>query len=135
MHTQLHQAPDFGSRFAPLLPVGHSHAATNPVIQIAAALVAGGDAEVVDPAPKVLAYLEKLVVHRHTPVPILQFPDTLLELAQRVRVPMDLGSLEGEAQELAVIGSDRPALASFTVAVRSRGFVVWCQLAFSLRLV
>ena len=112
VHTQLHQAPDFGTRLAPLSPVGHPNAAADPVIQIAATLIAGGDTKVVDPAPKVLADLEKLVVHRHTPVPVRQFPDTLLELAQRVRVPMDLGSLEGKAQELAVIGSDHPALGS-----------------------
>lgn len=110
MNAQPHQAPDFGSRLAPLSPVSHPDAAADPVIQIAAALVAGGDAKVVDPATDILADLEELVVHRHAPVPVCQGPDALFELAQRVRMPMDLGSLEGKAQELAVIGSDHPAL-------------------------
>ena len=80
------------------------------MIQIAAALVACGNAKVVDPATEILADLEELIVHRHTPVPVCQCPDTLLELAQRVRVPMDLGSLEGKSQELTFIGSDHSAL-------------------------
>lgn len=69
-----------------------------------------GIPKVVGPAPKVLTDLEQLIMRLHTPVPVRQFPDTLLEFAQRVRVPMDLGSLEGKAQELAVIGSDDSAL-------------------------
>lgn len=97
MNSQLHQVPDFGTRLAPLSPVGHPNAAADPVIQIAAALIAGGDAKVVDPAPKVLADLEKLIVHRHTPVPVRQFPNTSLELAQHLRMPMDRGFLEGKA--------------------------------------
>jgi len=110
MNTQLHQVSHFGARLAPLSPVGHPDAAANPVIQIATALVAGGNAKVVDPATKVLADPEELIVHRHTPIPVRQYPNALLELAQRVRVPMNLGSLEGESQELAFIGSDDPAL-------------------------
>ena len=95
-------------RQGPLLVMPHSTA--DPVFQLAATLVAGGDAKVVDPATKVLADPEELVVHRHAPVPVRQYPDALLELMQRVRVPMDLGSLEGKAQELTFIGSDHSAL-------------------------
>ena len=110
MNTQLHQVSHFGARLAPLSPVSHPDATADPVIQIAAALVASGNAKVVDPATEVLADSEELVVHRHAPIPVRQYPDALLELAQRVRVPMDLGSLEGKAQELAVIGFDHSAL-------------------------
>ena len=110
MNTQLHQVSHFGTWLAPLSPVSHPDATADPVIQIAAALVASGNAKVVDPATKVLADPEELVVHRHAPVPVRQYPNALLELAQRVRVPMDLGSLEGKSQELALIGSDDPAL-------------------------
>src|SRR5690554_5720145 len=110
MHTQPHQVSHFGARLTPLSPVSHPDATADPMIQIAAALVASGNAKVVDPATEVLADLEELVVHRHAPVPVRQYPDALLELMHRVRVPMDLGSLEGKAQEFAVIGSDYAAL-------------------------
>ena len=81
MNTQPHQISHFGAWLAPLSPVSHSDTASDPVIQITASLVAGGDTKVVDPATKVLADLEELIVHRHTPVPVCQCPDTLLELA------------------------------------------------------
>ena len=62
MNTQLHQVPDFGARLAPLSPIGHPDATANPVIQIAAALIAGGDTNVVNPAKEILADFEELVV-------------------------------------------------------------------------
>jgi transposase InsO family protein len=55
MNTQLHQVSHFGARLAPLSPVSHPDATANPVIEIAAALVASGNAKEVDPATKVLA--------------------------------------------------------------------------------
>ena len=62
MNTQLHQVPDFGARLAPLSQIVHPDATANPVIQIAAALIAGGDTNVVNPATEILADFEELVV-------------------------------------------------------------------------
>ena len=73
VNTQPHQISHFGAWLAPLSPVSHSDTASDPVIQITTSLVAGGDTKVVDPATKVLADLEELVVHRHAPVPVRQY--------------------------------------------------------------
>lgn len=64
VNSKLHQVPDFGAWLTPLSPVGHPDATADPVIQIAATLVAGSDAKVVDSATKMLANLEELVVQR-----------------------------------------------------------------------
>ena len=85
------------TRRAPLSPLGHSHPAADPVIQIAALLIAVGDPKVVDPATNKRAGFKALIPHADPPVPVGKFPYTLLEFSQRLRVPLDLSAPEGEA--------------------------------------
>ena len=67
-------------------------------------MIAFGDTKVVNPSPKVLAQLKKLVVHGHAPVAVRESPDLLFKRVQRVRMPVNLASFKCESKELAFIG-------------------------------
>jgi len=74
------------------------------VIQIAAKLIAVGDAKVVNPTSNVLTGSKVLAPHTTTPVAVGELPYPLLELKQSFRVPLDASIYEGESQELTLAG-------------------------------
>ncbi|MFQ3220064.1 MAG: hypothetical protein ACJAUL_001681, partial [Paraglaciecola sp.] len=49
----------------PLSPIGHSHSATDPVIQFDTALITIGNPKVIYPAKYILTDFKELVMYRH----------------------------------------------------------------------
>jgi hypothetical protein len=77
-----------GPGFAPLFPVTHPDAATQPAVELGYRTVVFRDAEVVHPASKVSVELVVAVLHRHPPASARQTADFVAEVGERSPRPM-----------------------------------------------
>ena len=100
----------FRAGTAPLLPVTHAHATSNPVIDFGNWPVVVGDPEVVHPAAQILCELFEPVVHGDEPAPARELFDSTLDFLKGLFGPADAAPTEGEAEEGGLIGWRHPAL-------------------------
>ena len=100
-HARCQQILDLGARPAPLFPVTHAHAPSDPLVQFRDRAVVLADAEVRCPTPKVLPQFSQPVLHGYTPASTRQLFDPVLEVGQGLVGPAYLLALDREAQESA----------------------------------
>ena len=98
-HAQSQQVLDLGARPAPLFPVAHAHAPSDPLVQFGNRAVVLADAEVRRPSPQVLPQFSQPVLHGNAPAPARKLFDPVLEVCQCLISPAYLLALDREAQE------------------------------------
>ncbi|MPN33802.1 hypothetical protein SDC9_181294 [bioreactor metagenome] len=92
---------DLRARPAPLFPIAHPDAPSQPLVQFRDRPVVLADAEVAQPAPHVLPQLVQPIGHRYPPASAGEFLHPVLEGHQLLVQPADLAPVDGEAQEAA----------------------------------
>jgi hypothetical protein len=131
---QRQKIADFGAHPAPLFPVAHTDAPTQPRVNLRYGTVVIRDAEIVHsggPCPSPCRHLGvrgsaflpirypasditrepvEPIGHRDPPAPPGEFPGMMLEVGEGLVGPSQFRSSKGKPQELTVIGLDHSAL-------------------------
>ena len=98
-HAQGQQILDLGARPAPLFPIAHAHAPSDPLVQFRDWTVILADAKVRRPASKVLPQFFQPVFHGNAPASSGQLLDPVLEVRQCPIGPAYLLALDREPEE------------------------------------
>ena len=86
---------------APLFPVTHAYAPSDPLVQLGYWLVVLANAKLRRPASKVLPQFVQPVFHGNTPTLSVEFLDLVLEVRQCVIGPADFLARDREAKKAA----------------------------------
>lgn len=103
--AQGQQVADLRTRPAPLFPIAHPDAPSQPLVQFRDRPVVLADAKVSQPASHVLPQLVHPVRHRHSPASAGEFLHAVLECRQLLFLPADFAPIDGEAQKAALAHS------------------------------
>ena len=96
-----HQVLDLRARPAPLFPVTHADAPSNPVLYFRDRPVVLADAVVRGPPPKVLPQLVQPVLHGDSPAASCEFLDSVLEVDEGLLSPAHFRPDDREPEEAA----------------------------------
>ena len=107
---QRQKIADFGAHPAPLFPVTHTDAPSDPRVDFRYGSVIVRDAEIIHPASDITREPVEPIGHRDTPASSGEFPDVMLEVGEGLVGPSQFRSSRGKPQELTVIGLDHSAL-------------------------
>ena len=98
-HAQGQQILDLRARPAPLFPVAHTHAPSDPLVEFGDGPVVLADAEVCRPSPQVLPQFLQPVLRENTPASARELFDPVLEVCQGLIGPAYLLALDRKAQK------------------------------------
>lgn len=107
---QRQKIADLGAHPAPLFPVAHTDAPSDPRVDFRYGSVIVRDAKIVHPASDITREPVEPIGHRDTPASSGEFPDVMLEVGEGLVGPSQFRSSKGKPQELTVIGLDHSAL-------------------------
>jgi hypothetical protein len=108
--AQGQQIADLGTRPAPLFPIAHADASSDPVVDFRHGPVVFRDAKIVLPASQVLGKSAEPVGHRDPPTATGQFPDPVLEVCEGLLRPAEFVPPKSEPEENALVDRTDTAL-------------------------
>ena len=97
-----YQVLDLRARPAPLFPVTHADAPSNPVLQVGNGPVVLADAVVRGPPSKILPKLVQPVPHGDSPTASCEFLDPVLEVGEGLLSPAYFAAYDREPEEAAL---------------------------------